>query len=69
LVPSERRFVSRSGHQCSTFPSDTAVVVVDRQPKQKPSFGRISRPADLDLNGECMDADGYAIEQNNPVAL
>jgi hypothetical protein len=59
----------RAGHQCSTIPSDTAVVVVDRQPKEKPSFSRISRPADLILNGECMDVDGYAIEQNNPVAL
>jgi hypothetical protein len=65
----ERRFVNRVGHQCSTIPSDTAVVVVDRQPRENPSFSRISRPADLHLNGECMDAEGYAIEQNNPVAL
>jgi hypothetical protein len=64
----ERRLVNCAGHQCSTIPVDTAVVV-DRQPKEKPSFSRISCPADLDLNGECMDADGNAIEQNNPVAL
>lgn len=65
----DRRFVNRAGHQCGTIPSDTVVVVVDRQPKEKPSFSRIYRPADLYLNGECADADGYYIEQNNLVAL
>jgi glucose/arabinose dehydrogenase len=64
-----RRFVSREGHECGTIPSDTVVVVVDRQPKEKPSFSRIYRPADLYLNGECADADGYYIEQVNLVAL
>jgi hypothetical protein len=65
----ERRFASRAGHQCGTIPGDTVVAVVDRPPKEKPSFSRVSRPADLDLNGECTDADGYSIEQNNSVAL
>jgi hypothetical protein len=65
----DRRFVNRAGHQCGTIPSDTVVVVVDRQPREKPSFSRIYRPADLYLNGECADADGYYIEQNNLVAL
>ena len=65
----DRRFVSRAGHECGTIPSDTVVVVVDRQPKEKPSFSRIYRPADLYLNGECADADGYYIEQVNLVAL
>jgi hypothetical protein len=43
----KRRLVNRAGHQCSTIPSNTAVVVVDRQLKEKPSFSRISPPADL----------------------
>jgi hypothetical protein len=45
------------------------VVVVDGQPKEQPSFSRISRPADLHLNGECTDANDYHIEQNNLAAL
>jgi glucose/arabinose dehydrogenase len=65
----DRRFVNRVGHECGTIPSDTVVVVVDRQPKEKPPFSRIYRPADLYLNGECTDADGYYIEQVNLVAL
>jgi glucose/arabinose dehydrogenase len=65
----DRGFVNRAGHQCGTIPSETVVIVVDRQPKEKPSFSRIYRPADLNLNGECTDADGYYIEQNNLVAL
>jgi hypothetical protein len=35
------------------------------QPKEKPSFSRIYRPADLYLNGECTDANGYHIERNS----
>jgi hypothetical protein len=33
------------------------------------SFSRISRPADLYLNGECTDANGYYIEQNDLAPL
>jgi hypothetical protein len=40
-----------------------------RHPEEKPTFSRINRPADLYLNRECMDANGYYIEQNNLVAL
>jgi hypothetical protein len=47
------------------IPSNMVVVVVDRHPKEKPSFNRIYRPADLYLNGTCTDANGYYIEQNN----
>jgi hypothetical protein len=65
----DRRFVNRAGHECGTIPSDTVVIVVDRRPKEKRSFSHIFRPADLYLNGECTDADGYYIEQNNLVAL
>jgi len=67
--PVSRRFINRVGHQCGTIPSNTIVVVVDRQPKEKPSFSRIYRPADLHLNGECADADGYYIEQGSLVAF
>ena len=45
------------------------VIVVDRHPREKPSFSRIYRPADLYLNGTCTDANGYYIEQNNLVPL
>ena len=65
----ERKFRDRSGHECGAIPINTVVVVVDRSPKEKPAFSRIYRPADLYLNGECTDANGYYIEQNNLVAL
>jgi hypothetical protein len=68
-VASTAGFVNRAGHQCGVIPSNTIVVVVDRQPTEKPSFSRIYRPADPYLNGECTDADGYYIEQDNLVAL
>jgi len=42
---------------------------VDHQTKEKPSFSRISRPADLYLNGECTDANGYYIEQSSLAPL
>ena len=58
-----------AGHECGAIPGNTMVVVVDRSPKEKPAFSRIYRPADLYLNGECTDANGYYIEQNNLVAL
>lgn len=45
------------------------VVVVGRQPKENPSFSRISRPADLYMNGECTDANGYYIEQSSLAPL
>jgi hypothetical protein len=44
-------------------------VVVDSHPKDKPTFSRIYRPADLYSNGERTDANGYWFEQNNLVAL
>ena len=39
--------------------------MVGKATKEKPSFSRIYRPADLYLNGECTDANGYYIEQNS----
>lgn len=65
----DRKFVDRKGHDCGFIPVDTVVVVVDRRPGEKPNFSRIFRPADLYLNGECADDNGYYIEQTNLVAL
>ena len=50
-------------------PGHMIVVVMDRSPKETPTFSRIQRPADLYMNGECTDANGGHVEQNNPVAL
>jgi glucose/arabinose dehydrogenase len=74
MVPGERRrlrlgqrvqlsIVGRGGKVCGTLSNDTVVVVVDRSPKEKPSFSRIYRPADHHLNGDCVDGDGYYVEQ------
>jgi len=60
----DREFRDRAGHECGAIPSKMVVVVIDRHPKEKPSY-RIYRPADLYLNGTCTDANGYYIEQNN----
>jgi glucose/arabinose dehydrogenase len=65
----ERKFWERAGHECGAIPSNMVAVVVDRQPKEKPGFSRIFRPADLYLNGECTDANGYYIEQSSLVPL
>jgi hypothetical protein len=35
----------------------------------KPALWLIHRPADLCLNGECADADGYFIEEIDLVAV
>ena len=44
-------------------------VAVDGHKKEEPTFSRICAPAELDLNGECTDANGYHIEASNLVAL
>lgn len=73
MVPGERRrvrlgqsvaqsFRNRSGLICGSLPNGTVVVVVDARPREKPSFSRIFRPADVHLNGTCADGDGYYIE-------
>jgi glucose/arabinose dehydrogenase len=74
MVPGERRrvklgqavaenFRNRSGQICGSLPNNTVVVVVDARPKERPSFSRIFRPADIYLNGMCVDGDGYYVEQ------
>jgi glucose/arabinose dehydrogenase len=65
----ERRIRDRAGHECGAIPGNKIVVVVDARPKEKLAFSRITRPADLYLNGECTDANGYYIEQGNLSAL
>jgi hypothetical protein len=59
----------RAGHECGAIPGDMIVVVIDNHPAEKPTLSRISRPADPYLNGECTDANGYTIEQNDLAAL
>ncbi|MGN6115684.1 MAG: PQQ-dependent sugar dehydrogenase [Nitrobacter sp.] len=67
--PVERRFRNKTGRICGELPARAIVVVVARSAREKPNFSRIYRPADLYLNGECTDDDGYYIEQGNLVAL
>ena len=51
------------------IPAGKVVVVTQRQAVAKPGFSRFTRPADLYLNGECTDADGYYIQRGFPVPL
>jgi glucose/arabinose dehydrogenase len=67
--PVERRFRNKAGHVCGELPARTIVVVMARKAREKPNFSRIYRPADLYLNGECTDDDGYYIERGNLVPL
>lgn len=67
--PVERKFRNKTGHVCGALPERAIVVVTARQAREKPNFSRIYRPADLYLNGECTDDDGYYIEQGNLVPL
>jgi len=57
------------GHECGAIPVNMIVIVVDRDPKEKQTFSRIYRPADLFLNNECTDANSCHIEQSGPVPL
>ncbi|MBV9460925.1 MAG: sugar dehydrogenase, partial [Bradyrhizobium sp.] len=72
MVPGERKRVTlgrqvaqkiagRTKPDCGSIPNNTLVVVVDKSPREKPGFSRIFRPADLFLNGECLDSDGYYV--------
>jgi hypothetical protein len=70
----DRRFYDRTGKLCGAIPSGRVVVVVDKSAQdnsapQKPGFSRIYRPADLYLNGECQDGEGYYLETRNLVPL
>ena len=74
MVPGERRRLrlgrriardvqNRAGKVCGSLPNNTVVVVLDKNPQEKPLFSRIFRPADQYLNGECGDDGGYYVEQ------
>ncbi len=70
----DRKFYDRASKVCGAIPSGRVVVVVnasaqDKSAPEKPRFNRIYRPADLYLNGECQDSDGYYIETGNLAPL
>ena len=62
--PPERKFLARSAKECGEIPAGKVVVVTQRNASSKPGFSRFFRPADLYLNGECTDDDGYFIRQD-----
>jgi hypothetical protein len=55
----DRKFRDRAGHECGAIAGNMIAVVVDSHPRDKPTFSRIYRPADLYLNGERTDANGH----------
>jgi glucose/arabinose dehydrogenase len=70
----DRKFYDRSGKTWGAIPANRVIVVVDKSAQnqsaqEKPGFSRIYRPADLYLNGECQDGDGYYLETRNLVPL
>jgi glucose/arabinose dehydrogenase len=65
----DRKFYDKSGKTCGAIPANTVVVVTAKAAREKPGFSRIHRPADIYLNGECADEDGYYLEQRNVAPL
>jgi hypothetical protein len=65
----DRKFYDRSGKACGAIPTNTVVVVTAKAAREKPGFGRIHRPAEIYLNGECTDDNGYYLEQSNLAPL
>jgi hypothetical protein len=65
----QRKFFSRTGKECGEIPTTKVVVVTERSAVGKPSFSRFYRPADIFLNGECSDAEGYYIRPDLLVPL
>ena len=61
--PPQRRFFGKTSRECGEIPAGKVVVVTQRSAVDKPGFSRFVRPADLYLNGECSDGDGYYIRQ------
>lgn len=59
----QRRFVGRDGRECGNIPAGKVVVVTESAAREKAGFSRIYRPADLYLNGDCSDDQGYYIAQ------
>ena len=72
MVPGARKRIAgqaavsnRAGRSCGSLPNETIVTVTDVKPKEKPGFGRIYRPADRYLDGDCADRDGYYVPLAN----
>jgi len=65
----DRKFYDRNGHACGAIPANMVAVVMNRAAKEKPGFSRIYRPADIYLDGECQDDNGYYLETSNLVPL
>jgi len=76
MVPGTRKRVAggRSGaanlsgrtkKSCGAIPDKTVVVVLDANPKEKPGFSRIYRPADQYFEAECEDRDGYYVSSTS----
>jgi glucose/arabinose dehydrogenase len=56
---------SRTKKSCGAIPDKTVVVVLDANPKEKPGFSRIYRPADQYFEAECEDQDGYYVSSTS----
>ena len=65
----QRAFVSKTDKECGEIPTTKVVVVTQRSAVGKPGFSRFYRPADIFLNGECTDSDGYYIRSDLLVLL
>ena len=65
----QRKFVSKTDKECGEIPTTKVVAVTQMNAVGKPGFSRFYRPADVFLNGECTDADGYYIQQDLLVPL
>lgn len=65
----QRAFFSKTDKQCGEIPTTKVVVVTQRNVAGKPGFSRFYRPADIFLNGECTDIDGYYIRSDLLVPL
>jgi glucose/arabinose dehydrogenase len=62
--PVHRKFFSKTDKECGEIPTTKVVVVTQKNAAGKPGFSRFYRPADVFLNGECTDAEGYYIRQD-----
>ncbi len=72
MVPGTRKHIAgpaavtnRAGKTCGSLADQAAVTVTAANRKERPGFGRIYRPADRDLNGACVDRDGYYVPLAN----
>jgi hypothetical protein len=64
-----RVFHNRDGKTCGDIPAGKIVLVIEAKSRLRPGSSRILKPADIYLNGECADDDGYYLEQKNLAPL